>query len=370
MLSNGSIVPIRLVYLHGTAYASAERSVDSIVLIPEILDEYSIRGEYTFINVTDSENVDDYTALEEYMSRYTDSIILIVTALGSGPTQRVVQYLDSRGYTNYLMLNSFSTLDSEVLNQSRVMRVLPRDGSNVLLFKAMMDRVSTDWRLLLVDEDNIWATGLADEIEIVIPNILRYSLDDIVDGSVQLPQGSMSIIALAEPALPRLMEVLPSRSNDVRLLLLGDADAGTRPSSARELQYLTAWTTRMIVPRTNSNTIDIFRSRTGLTNISNLFGPLVSVLQLAAYLKYSTVHDYRVLMNSEGQLEALYLLPIIRNYYMGIELDEDTLDSITGIFDIVYFTAVDLPATAIDDVGISILDDGRVRMYIGTEVTA
>ena len=153
-------------------------------------------------------------------------------------------------------------------------------------------------------------------------------------------------------------------------LSISPADAGTRPSSATELQYLTAWNTRMIVPRTSSNSIEMFRSRTGLSNISNLIGPLISILQLATYLKYSIDHDYRLLSSSTGRLEALYLLPTIRNYYIGLELDENTLDTITGIFDIVYFTEVGLPATAIDDVGVSILDDDRVRIYIGTEVTA
>jgi len=62
-------VPINLVYQHGTLYSSAERSTDSIVLIPEILEEYSIKGEYTFINVTDADNEDDYSMLEQYMSR-------------------------------------------------------------------------------------------------------------------------------------------------------------------------------------------------------------------------------------------------------------------------------------------------------------
>lgn len=62
-------VPINLVYQHGTLYSSAERSTESIVLIPEILEEYSIKGEYTFINVTDADNEDDYSMLEQYMSR-------------------------------------------------------------------------------------------------------------------------------------------------------------------------------------------------------------------------------------------------------------------------------------------------------------
>lgn len=203
-------------------YSSAERSTDSIVLIPEILEEYSIKGEYTFINVTDADNEDDYSMLEQYMSRHTDSIVLMVTALGSGPTQRFVQYLQSRGYTNYLVLNSFSTLDSSTLNQSRVLRVLPRDGSNALLFKALLDRVSTDHRLLLVDPDNIWATSLAAIIQTVVPDIQTYSLDDVVDSTAALPEGTLSIVALAEPTLPRLMQILPSRSSDVQLLILGE----------------------------------------------------------------------------------------------------------------------------------------------------
>lgn len=140
----------------------------------------------------------------------------MVTALGSGPTQRFVQYLQSRGYTNYLVLNSFSTLDSSTLNQSRVLRVLPRDGSNALLFKALLDRVSADHRLLLVDPDNIWI------IQTVVPGIQTYSLDDVVDGTAALPEGTFSIVALAEPALPRLMQILPSRSSDVQLLILGE----------------------------------------------------------------------------------------------------------------------------------------------------
>lgn len=146
----------------------------------------------------------------------------MVTALGSGPTQRFVQYLQSRGYTNYLVLNSFSTLDSSTLNQSRVLRVLPRDGSNALLFKALLDRVSTDHRLLLVDPDNIWATSLAAIIQTVVSDIQTYSLDDVVDGTAALPEGTLSIVALAEPALPRLMQILSSRSSDVQLLILGE----------------------------------------------------------------------------------------------------------------------------------------------------
>lgn len=146
----------------------------------------------------------------------------MVTALGSGPTQRFVQYLQSRGYTNYLVLNSFSTLDSSTLNQSRVLRVLPRDGSNALLFKALLDRVSTDHRLLLVDPDNIWATSLAAIIQTVVPDIQTYSLDDVVDSTAALPEGTLSIVALAEPTLPRLMQILPSRSSDVQLLILGE----------------------------------------------------------------------------------------------------------------------------------------------------
>lgn len=365
------MVPINLVYLHGSTYASAERSTDSIVLIPEILEEYAIKGEYTFINVTNEENEDDYTALEEYMQGHTDEIVLIVTALGSGPTTRFVQYLDSREYTNYLVLNSFSTLDNDTLNQARVLRVLPRDGSNALLYKALLDRVTTDHKVLLLDPGNIWATSLAEDLQRVIPDIETYNVDDVVDGTVTLPDGTLSIVGLAEPILPTLMDILPSRSSDVRLLILGDADAGTRPTSVEELQYLTDWNTRMIVPRTNSNTIDLFRSRTGLPNISNLIGPLISILQLAAYLKYAVEHDYRLFdPDNSGHIDALHLLPVIRNYYIGLELDEYTLDVVASIFDIVYFTEVGLPATAIDDVGVSILDEGRVRMYIGTEVSS
>lgn len=361
---------IRLVYLYSSQSESSERSRESVELIPLVLDEFGIRGQYYFINVTDDNGNGeiDLDDLEEFMSSHRRDIVLLVSALGSDLTYSTVQYLDSRGYTNYLMLNSFSTLDNAVLNRPRVVRVVPRDGTNALLFKALLDRVNADRRLLLVDESNRWARGLANSIQSVTNDITRYNLRDLVNGTAALPSGTLSIIALAEPATPLLMQLLSRRTADVRQVLLGDGDNSIRPDSINELQALNAWNTRMIVPKVNTDIIDEFIERTGYTKISNSLGPLVSVLQLAAYLKYALVHDSRLLLDSNNQINALHLLPAIRNYYMGIELDQLTMDVLAATFDVVSFSSIGLPATNTETVGVSQVEDDDIRMYLGQEV--
>ena len=124
----------------------------------------------------------------------------------------------------------------------------------------------------------------------------------------------------------------------------------------------------MIVPKVNTDIIDEFIERTGYTKISNSLGPLVSVLQLAAYLKYALVHDSRLLLDSNNQINALHLLPAIRNYYMGIELDQLTMDVLAATFDVVSFSSIGLPATNTETVGVSQVEDDDIRMYLGQEV--
>jgi len=359
---------VRLVYLYSSLSETSERSPDSLELIPLILEEFGIRGQYEFINVTNDSNDLSLDELDEYMSSHLKDIVLLVSALGSDLIYSTVQYLDSRGYTNYLMLNSFSTLDNAVLNRPRVVRVVPRDGTNALLFKALLDRVNADRRLLLVDESNRWARGLANSIQSVTNDITRYNLRDLVNGTAALPSGTLSIIALASPAIPSLFSILPQRTSDVRLLLLGDADKGVKPSTIEELQYLTAWNTKMIVPEIDFDVIDEFISRTDYTNISNSLGVLISLVQLATYIKHAIVHDSRLLLDSNGQINALHILPSIRNYYMGISLDQLSMDVIASNYNVVYFSEVGLPATSIDTVGVSQVEDDDIRMYLGQEV--
>lgn len=361
---------IKLVYLYSTQSAAPERSVESLQLIPDILAEYGISGQYTYINVTDKQNRLNLNTLFEYMDDHEDDVVLLVNALGSELLYDVAAFLRQEEYTNYLILNSASTLDDVVLDDPRVVRIVPRDGVNALFFKELIVRVPADNRVLIVDENDKWAEQLASYIQEVTPNMIRYDIADLLDGTTSLPLGTMAIVTLADPSIPAMMKILPSRSNDVKLLLLGESDAGISPASIEELQLFRQWNTKIIVPRINtSTTVSTFVKRTGWTSISNTLGGVVSILQLAAYLKYALSTDRRALKDRSDEVNALYLLPTIRNYYMGIGLDEESMDALTGIYTALYFSRVNSPATAVDTVGVSLLDsDGTIKMYVGNQI--
>lgn len=361
---------IKLVYLYSTQSAAPERSVESLQLIPDILAEYGISGQYTYINVTDRQNRLNLNTLFEYMDDHEDDVVLLVNALGSELLYDVAAFLRQGEYTNYLILNSASTLDDVVLDDPRVVRIVPRDGVNALFFKELIVRVPADNRVLIVDENDKWAEQLASYIQEVTPNMIRYDIADLLDGTTSLPLGTMAIVTLADPSIPAMMKILPSRSNDVKVLLLGESDAGISPASIEELQLFRQWNTKIIVPRINtSTTVSTFVKRTGWTSISNTLGGVVSILQLAAYLKYALSTDRRALKDRSDEVNALYLLPTIRNYYMGIGLDEESMDALTGIYTALYFSRVNSPATAVDTVGVSLLDsDGTIKMYVGNQI--
>lgn len=361
---------IKLVYLYSTQSAAPERSAESLQLIPDILAEYGISGQYTYINVTDRQNRLNLNTLFEYMDDHEDDVVLLVNALGSELLYDVAAFLRQEEYTNYLILNSASTLDDVVLDDPRVARIVPRDGVNALFFKELIVRVPADNRVLIVDENDKWAEQLASYIQEVTPNMIRYDIADLLDGTTSLPLGTMAIVTLADPSIPAMMKILPSRSNDVKVLLLGESDAGISPASIEELQLFRQWNTKIIVPRINtSTTVSTFVKRTGWTSISNTLGGVVSILQLAAYLKYALSTDRRALKDRSDEVNALYLLPTIRNYYMGIGLDEESMDALTGIYTALYFSRVNSPATAVDTVGVSLLDsDGTIKMYVGNQI--
>lgn len=361
---------IKLVYLYSTQSAAPERSVESLQLIPDILAEYGISGQYTYINVTDRQNRLNLNTLFEYMDDHEDDVVLLVNALGSELLYDVAAFLRQEEYTNYLILNSASTLNDVVLDDPRVVRIVPRDGVNALFFKELIVRVPADNRVLIVDENDKWAEQLASYIQEVTPNMIRYDIADLLDGTTSLPLGTMAIVTLADPSIPAMMKILPSRSNDVKVLLLGESDAGISPASIEELQLFRQWNTKIIVPRINtSTTVSTFVKRTGWTSISNTLGGVVSILQLAAYLKYALSTDRRALKDRSDEVNALYLLPTIRNYYMGIGLDEESMDALTGIYTALYFSRVNSPATAVDTVGVSLLDsDGTIKMYVGNQI--
>lgn len=361
---------IKLVYLYSTQSAAPERSAESLQLIPDILAEYGISGQYTYINVTDRQNRLNLNTLFEYMDDHEDDVVLLVNALGSELLYDVAAFLRQEEYTNYLILNSASTLDDVVLDDPRVVRIVPRDGVNALFFKELIVRVPADNRVLIVDENDKWAEQLASYIQEVTPNMIRYDIADLLDGTTSLPLGTMAIVTLADPSIPAMMKILPSRSNDVKVLLLGESDAGISPASIEELQLFRQWNTKIIVPRINtSTTVSTFVKRTGWTSISNTLGGVVSILQLAAYLKYALSTDRRALKDRSDEVNALYLLPTIRNYYMGIGLDEESMDALTGIYTALYFSRVNSPATAVDTVGVSLLDsDGTIKMYVGNQI--
>lgn len=361
---------IKLVYLYSTQSAAPERSVESLQLIPDILAEYGISGQYTYINVTDRQNRLNLNTLFEYMDDHEDDVVLLVNALGSELLYDVAAFLRQEEYTNYLILNSASTLNDVVLDDPRVVRIVPRDGVNALFFKELIVRVPADNRVLIVDENDKWAEQLASYIQEVTPNMIRYDIADLLDGTTSLPLGTMAIVTLADPSIPAMMKILPSRSDDVKVLLLGESDAGISPASIEELQLFRQWNTKIIVPRINtSTTVSTFVKRTGWTSISNTLGGVVSILQLAAYLKYALSTDRRALKDRSDEVNALYLLPTIRNYYMGIGLDEESMDALTGIYTALYFSRVNSPATAVDTVGVSLLDsDGTIKMYVGNQI--
>lgn len=361
---------IKLVYLYSTQSAAPERSAESLQLIPDILAEYGISGQYTYINVTDRQNRLNLNTLFEYMDDHEDDVVLLVNALGSELLYDVAAFLRQEEYTNYLILNSASTLNDVVLDDPRVVRIVPRDGVNALFFKELIVRVPADNRVLIVDENDKWAEQLAFYIQEVTPNMIRYDIADLLDGTTSLPLGTMAIVTLADPSIPAMMKILPSRSNDVKVLLLGESDAGISPASIEELQLFRQWNTKIIVPRINtSTTVSTFVKRTGWTSISNTLGGVVSILQLAAYLKYALSTDRRALKDRSDEVNALYLLPTIRNYYMGIGLDEESMDALTGIYTALYFSRVNSPATAVDTVGVSLLDsDGTIKMYVGNQI--
>ncbi len=348
-----SYIPdVKLAYLYGDDFFTAERNKDSILLINTILSYFHIKERFKFINASDLKNLDRY--IDKYKC---NSIFIFVTALGSGILSTIVEHLNVKyDMKNMFIINSYSTSDIEILNSNNIMRLLPLDGINSELFKKLLEIPNADNIIFLIQEDNFWAHNLANSIERLFPDgsILRYN---ITDNNIILPEGSLSILALSEPVLNFLMEILSERVNNVLQILLGDASIPVRANNQEELNFLINTNTNILLPRASGidyNFANILSELTGLDTISPLIGVTISAIQISSYLKRCII---RRLSNYKKQ------------YFIAeTQLDQKTLNNITSVYTLLSYSQLDQPANIIQLVGWVFIDDGILRTFLANEI--
>lgn len=323
---------------------------NSKILIPAICKYFKIADKFQFVDIDDLNELVFFLRNNGYNGA-NGNIFILVDALDSNNLMKVANFLSKQyEYKNIFQINASSTINIPILNQNNIMRLSIIDGVNANIFKIKLEENNPNNIVFLIDENDLWAVYLANDIERILDyNVTRYN---IRDNNITLPSGTMSILALANIEVQDLMNILQNRVNDINIITIGDITAGLRANNEEELNFLIQTNTTLIIPKYstyNDYFFELFTSLTGLNNISLITDITISAVQISVYLK-------NCIKRSKKSYKDQYFI-------MGNQLDIKTLDRLVGNFSISKFTQVNEPARNITNVVISIYDNDEIKLY-------
>lgn len=343
---------VLLVYVYETGQSSVDSNEFSPNIINAIIELFNLKIEFIYVDIEGG-----YDELYEVISsNIDDKRIVILSNFNSTELKDMVLYIENNFNTqNVFVISTFSSADDPVLNQNYILRLYPRDGINAQLFKLVLETVDVDNIVFLIDENDVWAHNLANDIESLFsPNtIIRLPLEH----GVELPEGTMAILALAIDVLPPVFEILPDRTEDIRMVLFGDGSIGSLPENKIQLSLLQRWNTNIIMPKEGKTDQELITDIQNILNIEETLHSGINSLtigtQIAAYLEKCVEPE---------SFEDQYII-------IGYRFEKETMDNITDTFYVMGYNEVNSTANVINMIGVSVLDENnQIKFFVTREL--
>lgn len=343
---------VLLVYVYETGQSSVDSNEFSPNIINAIIELFNLKIEFIYVDIEGG-----YDELYEVISsNIDDKRIVILSNFNSTELKDMVLYIENNFNTqNVFVISTFSSVDDPVLNQNYILRLYPRDGINAQLFKLVLETVDVDNIVFLIDENDVWAHNLANDIESLFsPNtIIRLPLEH----GVELPEGTMAILALAIDVLPPVFEILPDRTEDIRMVLFGDGSIGSLPENKIQLSLLQRWNTNIIMPKEGKTDQELITDIQNILNIEETLHSGINSLtigtQIAAYLEKCVEPE---------SFEDQYII-------IGYRFEKETMDNITDTFYVMGYNEVNSTANVINMIGVSVLDENnQIKFFVTREL--
>lgn len=343
---------VLLVYVYETGQSSVDSNEFSPNIINAIIELFNLKIEFIYVDIEGG-----YDELYEVISsNIDDKRIVILSNFNSTELKDMVLYIENNFNTqNVFVISTFSSVDDPVLNQNYILRLYPRDGINAQLFKLVLETVDVDNIVFLIDENDVWAHNLANDIESLFsPNtIIRLPLEH----GVELPEGTMAILALAIDVLPPVFEILPDRTEDIRMVLFGDGSIGSLPENKIQLSLLQRWNTNIIMPKEGKTDQELITDIQNILNVEETLHSGINSLtigtQIAAYLEKCVEPE---------SFEDQYII-------IGYRFEKETMDNITDTFYVMGYNEVNSTANVINMIGVSVLDENnQIKFFVTREL--
>lgn len=343
---------VLLVYVYETGQSSVDSNEFSPNIINAIIELFNLKIEFIYVDIEGG-----YDELYEVISsNIDDKRIVILSNFNSTELKDMVLYIENNFNTqNVFVISTFSSADDPVLNQNYILRLYPRDGINAQLFKLVLETVDVDNIVFLIDENDVWAHNLANDIESLFsPNtIIRLPLEH----GVELPEGTMAILALAIDVLPPVFEILPDRTEDIRMVLFGDGSIGSLPENKIQLSLLQRWNTNIIMPKEGKTDQELITDIQNILNVEETLHSGINSLtigtQIAAYLEKCVEPE---------SFEDQYII-------IGYRFEKETMDNITDTFYVMGYNEVNSTANVINMIGVSVLDENnQIKFFVTREL--
>lgn len=230
-----------VIYVYDISKSASSRNAQALEINSAIIELFDINlGEKIDIDISLG-----YDSLIETISEHIDEKnIIILTYLASQDVTNMMIHIDKyENWNDIFYIVPTSTADNSFLNSNNVMRLYQKDNEQTAAtFVSRAEEVVADHTILIVDEEDLWASGLANLIESVsTTTIERFPFR----ADISLPSGSLNVILLSLNAYPLAFDIL--KDADIRSLTLGDGSYTSVPSTQTELDHLINWNTYVMV---------------------------------------------------------------------------------------------------------------------------
>ena len=243
----------QIIYTYDSTSADLYANETSLAFVDGVAKIFSLDNNIKKVDVAKG-----YDELDYYIKNASQNErVLISNNFPSQNLTDLVLHLDSiTTKDKYFIVNSFSTIDDPLLNQTHICRLYPIDNEyTAMIYKEIIEGEKASDNYVILTDDTEWSLRLAETIVDNTPS-KNFIVTELLPDTV-LPEGSLNVICLTVDTTryELLLEHLIPRKNEVDNLLFGDGGDTLTARTEEELVLLRKWNATVLTPANSLSNI-------------------------------------------------------------------------------------------------------------------